>query len=110
MTCFPAQSKTAFKQCKEENQVLIASNVQIYTSGHPVLPQERLVADWKERGTTFFRTFAKPVTIEDGVWISEGTASSAPGVSSHTLYRKIVSRLEVHAGLYAGYDDAAVRP
>ena len=23
------------------NQVLIASNVQIYTSGHPVLPQER---------------------------------------------------------------------
>ena len=44
MTCFPAQSKTAFKQCKEENQVLIASNVQIYTSGHPVLPQERLVA------------------------------------------------------------------
>ena len=34
------------------NQVLIASNVQIYTSGHPLLPQERLVADWKEKGTT----------------------------------------------------------
>ena len=29
------------------NQVLIASNVQIYTSSHPVLPQERFVADWK---------------------------------------------------------------
>ena len=72
MTCFPAQSKTAFKQCKEGNQVLIASNVQIYTSGHPVLPQERLVAGWKEKGTTFFRTFAKPVTIEDGVWIGGG--------------------------------------
>lgn len=44
------------------NQVLIASNVQIYTSSHPVLPQERFVADWKRKGTTFFRTFAKPVT------------------------------------------------
>lgn len=62
------------------NQVLIASNVQIYTSGHPVLPQERLVADWKEKGTTFFRTFAKPVTIEDGVWIGGG-AMLLPGVT-----------------------------
>jgi len=80
MTCFPAQLKTAFKQCKEGNQVLIASNVQIYTSGHPVLPQERLVAGWKEKGTTFFRTFAKPVTIEDGVWIGGG-AILLPGVT-----------------------------
>lgn len=62
------------------NQVLIASNVQIYTSGHPVLPDERLVADWKEKGTTFFRTFAKPVTIEDGVWIGGGTII-LPGVT-----------------------------
>lgn len=62
------------------NQVLIASNVQIYTSGHPVLPQERLVADWKEKGTTFFRTFAKPVTIEDGVWIGGGVIL-LPGVT-----------------------------
>ena len=61
------------------NQVLIASNVQIYTSGHPVLPQERFVADWKEQGTTFFRTFAKPVTIEDGVWIGGGVIL-LPGV------------------------------
>ena len=38
------------------NSVLIASNVQIYTSSHPVLPQERLVPDWMERQTTFFRT------------------------------------------------------
>ena len=62
------------------NQVLIASNVQIYTSSHPVLPQERFVADWKEKGTTFFRTFAKPVTIEDGVWIGGG-AILLPGVT-----------------------------
>lgn len=62
------------------NQVLIASNVQIYTSSHPVLPQERLVADWKKKGTTFFRTFAKPVTIEDGVWIGGG-AILLPGVT-----------------------------
>lgn len=29
------------------SQVLIASNVQIYTASHPVLPQERLVTGWK---------------------------------------------------------------
>ena len=62
------------------NQVLIASNVQIYTSSHPILPQERLVADWKKKGTTFFRTFAKSVTIEDGVWIGGG-AILLPGVT-----------------------------
>ena len=62
------------------NQVLIASNVQIYTSSHPVLPQDRLVADWKEKKTTFFRTFAKPVTIEDGVWIGGGVIL-LPGVT-----------------------------
>ncbi len=37
------------------DRVLIASNVQIYTSSHPVLPQERLVPDWMERQTTFFQ-------------------------------------------------------
>ena len=47
---------------------------------HPALPQERLVADWKEKGTTFFRTFAKPVTIEDGVWIGGGVIL-LPGVT-----------------------------
>ena len=62
------------------NQVLIASHVQIYTSSHPVLPRERLVAEGEEKGTTFFRTFAKPVTIEDGVWIGGG-AILLPGVT-----------------------------
>lgn len=55
------------------NRVLIASNVQIYTASHPVLPQERLVPDWKEKGTTFFRTYARPIEIKDNVWIGGGS-------------------------------------
>ncbi len=55
------------------NRVLIASNVQIYTSAHPVSVKERLVPDWKEAGTTFFRTFARPVEIKDNVWIGGGS-------------------------------------
>lgn len=35
------------------NQVLIASNVQIYTSAHPTSAEERLVQNWKEKETTF---------------------------------------------------------
>jgi len=62
------------------DRVLIASNVQIYTSSHPVLPQERLVPDWKERRTTFFRTYARPVTIENNVWIGGGSIL-LPGVT-----------------------------
>lgn len=55
------------------NQVLIASNVQFYTSSHPVLPQERFVSDWEETGTTFFRTYARPIEIQDNVWIGGGS-------------------------------------
>lgn len=62
------------------DQVMIASNVQIYTSSHPVSPRERLVADFKERGTTFFRTYARPVKIEDNVWIGGGCIL-LPGVT-----------------------------
>lgn len=54
------------------DRVMIASNVQIYTAAHPVLPKERLVPDWKERKTTFFRTYARPVEIKDNVWIGGG--------------------------------------
>ena len=54
------------------DRVLIASNVQMYTSSHPVLPQERLVPDWRERKTTFFRTYARPIEIENNVWIGGG--------------------------------------
>lgn len=62
------------------NQVLIASNVQIYTASHPVLPRERLVGGWKEKGTTFFRTYAQPVEIQNCVWIGGG-AVILPGVT-----------------------------
>ena len=62
------------------NRVLIASNVQIYTSTHPVLPQERLVPDWKEQNTTWFRTYARPVEIKDNAWIGAGSIL-LPGVT-----------------------------
>ena len=62
------------------NRVLIASNVQFYTSSHPVLPKERLVPDWKEKGTTFFRTYARPIEIKDNVWIGGGSII-LPGVT-----------------------------
>ena len=62
------------------DKVLIASNVQIYTSSHPVLPQERLVPDWMERQTTFFRTYARPIEIENNVWIGGGCIL-LPGVT-----------------------------
>lgn len=62
------------------SRVLIASNVQIYTSSHPILPQERLVPDWKEQNTTFFRTYARPVEIGDNAWIGGGSIL-LPGVS-----------------------------
>lgn len=55
------------------NNVLIAPNVQIYTATHPVPAQERLIPDWKEKGTTFFRTCAGPVEIKDNAWIGGGT-------------------------------------
>ncbi len=62
------------------DRVLIASNVQIYTSSHPVLPWERLVPDWRKRRTTFFRTYARPVEIKNNVWIGGGCIL-LPGVT-----------------------------
>lgn len=62
------------------NQVLIASNVQIYTSAHPTAPQERFIRDWREKGTTFFRTYALPVEVKDHVWIGGGSII-LPGVT-----------------------------
>ena len=48
------------------NNVLIASNVQIYTATHSTEVSERMVDDWTE-GEEICRTFAKPVKIEDRV-------------------------------------------
>jgi len=63
------------------NNVLIASNVQIYTATHPVDTDERLVADWsKSANVPYFRTYALPVKIEDNVWIGGGVII-LPGVT-----------------------------
>ena len=62
------------------SRVMIAPNVQIYTASHPVAPDERLIEDWRGKHPSFFRTYAKPVTIEDNVWIGGG-AVILPGVT-----------------------------
>ncbi len=60
------------------NDVLIASNVQIYTATHSTKVRERMVQNWSE-GQEICRTYALPVAIEDGVWIGGG-AIILPGV------------------------------
>lgn len=64
------------------NNVLIASNVQIYTATHPVEMKDRLLgAEWSGKPVMpFFRTFALPVKIEDNVWIGGGVII-LPGVT-----------------------------
>lgn len=61
------------------NNVLIASNVQIYTATHSIRLDERMVQNWSE-GQEICRTYALPVKIEDGVWIGGGTII-LPGVT-----------------------------
>ncbi|MFC3122213.1 sugar O-acetyltransferase [Agaribacter flavus] len=62
------------------NDVLIASNVQIYTATHPVTAQERLVDNWQQGDShPYFRTFAQAVLIADKVWIGGGVII-LPGV------------------------------
>lgn len=63
------------------SNVLISSNVQIYTSTHPVELKDRLVPDWNiNSGEYFCRTYALPVTIGDGCWIGGGVII-LPGVT-----------------------------
>lgn len=63
------------------SNVLISSNVQIYTSTHPVELEERLTPGWTmESGEYFCRTYALPVTIGDGCWIGGGVII-LPGVT-----------------------------
>ena len=62
------------------NNVLIASNVQIYTATHSTDLNERLVKDWTPNSEQpYFRTYALPVKIEDNVWIGGGVII-LPGV------------------------------
>ncbi len=63
------------------DNVLIASNVQIYTATHPVELSDRLTLDWDpDSGEYFCRTYALPVKIGNGCWIGGG-AILLPGVS-----------------------------
>ena len=55
------------------NNVLIASNVQIYTATHPVELSDRLTPNWNpDSGEYFCRTYALPVKIGNGCWIGGG--------------------------------------
>lgn len=55
------------------DNVLIASNVQIYTSTHPTKASERMVQNWDEHSDkAYCNTYALPVKIEDNVWIGGG--------------------------------------
>lgn len=63
------------------NNVLIASNVQLYTAAHPVERHDRLVQDWTpEQSQYFCHTYALPITIGDGCWLGGGVIV-LPGVT-----------------------------
>ena len=55
------------------NNVLIASNVQLYTATHPVELSERLTPGWDPDMEEYFcRTYALPITIGNGCWLGGG--------------------------------------
>lgn len=56
---------------------LIAPYVQIYTANHPLKASERIIETGSD---SRYRTFAKPVTIGDKVWIG-GNSVIFPGVT-----------------------------
>lgn len=63
------------------NNVPIAPNVQIYTATHPIDLNERLAPVETDDGVDYIRrTFALPVTIEDGCWIGGGVII-LPGIT-----------------------------
>ncbi len=63
------------------SNVLIASNVQLYTATHPVELEERLTPDWSpDTGEYFCRTYALPIKIGNGCWLGGGVIV-LPGVT-----------------------------
>lgn len=63
------------------SNVLIASNVQLYTATHPVELSHRLTPDWDaESGQYFCRTYALPIHIGSGCWLGGGVIV-LPGVT-----------------------------
>lgn len=63
------------------DNVLIASNVQLYTATHPVELSERLTPDWNPESEEYFcRTYALPITIGNNCWLGGGVIV-LPGVT-----------------------------
>lgn len=61
------------------DDVLIASNVQLYTATHPIKFTERYVQD-PETGELHRRTYALPIRIGNGCWLGGGVIV-LPGVT-----------------------------
>lgn len=61
------------------DDVLIASNVQIYTATHSTRLEERIVRNW-QLGKEICHTYAKPVKICNGAWIGGGVII-LPGIT-----------------------------
>ncbi len=59
---------------------LIAPAVQLLTATHPVRASERILPPTGRRQDSPYRTFAKPITIGDRVWLGAG-AIVMPGVT-----------------------------
>lgn len=63
------------------DNVLIASNVQLYTATHPVELSERLTPGWNAETEQYFcRTYALPIKIGNGCWLGGGVIV-LPGVT-----------------------------
>lgn len=60
--------------------IMFAPNVQIYTSYHPILPEERYIFERDENDPIYYNTCAEPVEIKNGAWIGGGVII-LPGVT-----------------------------
>ena len=59
---------------------LIAPAVQLLTATHPLRAEERVLSAEERVGRSPYRTYAKPITVGDRVWIGAGTLVM-PGVT-----------------------------
>jgi maltose O-acetyltransferase len=59
---------------------LLAPGVQLLTATHPLAARERILTGAERVGRSPFRTYARPITIGDRVWLGAGTLVM-PGVT-----------------------------